>query len=120
MGTIVTAPRPLAFAWRVIRTWLDEPTRQKVQICAAEAEWKPVLRELIDDTQLHIDYGGKAFVPATAEGRAAWLIRGPNASDEQTEALASRLPFEEERSSKKLINRSSGRWFGFFDACSCC
>ena len=60
---VVNAPAVIAFVWRVVSSWLDPVTRDKVRILAApESNWRPVLNELIDDDNLPECFGGKAPV----------------------------------------------------------
>ena len=60
---VVNAPAVVAFVWRIVSSWLDPVTREKVRILAApESNWRPVLNELIDDDNLPECFGGKAPV----------------------------------------------------------
>mmetsp|Transcript_40101 Transcript_40101/g.106065 ORF Transcript_40101/g.106065 Transcript_40101/m.106065 type:complete len:128 (+) Transcript_40101:883-1266(+) len=59
---VVNAPSVLAFAWRVIKTWLDAETREKIEILAekhpeAARVW---LSKLAEPAQLPAQYGGTA------------------------------------------------------------
>jgi hypothetical protein len=59
---IVNAPPMLATAWRVIRTWLDDETREKIDIIseAAPEQARARLHKLADPAQLPEQYGGTA------------------------------------------------------------
>ena len=59
---IVNAPMMLAAAWRVIRTWVDEETKQKIQIISEGAPDKAreALRKLAEPSELPRQYGGTA------------------------------------------------------------
>ena len=56
---IVNAPPVLAVAWRVIRTWVDEDTRQKIDILSSETS-RARLHKMADPAQLPAQYGGTA------------------------------------------------------------
>ena len=56
--TIVNAPRLLAFAWRVIRKWLDEVTQQKVDIVASADLARERLLLIAEPSELARQYGG--------------------------------------------------------------
>ena len=57
---VVNAPWLLAGLWRIIQTWLDEPTKQKVAIISEKApeQARARLREIADDAALPAQYGG--------------------------------------------------------------
>jgi len=57
---IVNAPPMLAFAWRVIRTWVDAETREKIDILseAAPEMARARLHKLADPSSLPRQYGG--------------------------------------------------------------
>lgn len=57
---VINAPWTLTFAWRVVKTWLDDATQEKVKIMGPEKEWAPVLRKYIDESQIPFCFGGKA------------------------------------------------------------
>ena len=56
---VVNAPKTLAVAWAVIRKWLDEKTQKKIQILHGRDEYVPVLKGIIDEEVLPVEYGGK-------------------------------------------------------------
>jgi hypothetical protein len=56
---IVNAPPVLAVAWRVIRTWVDEDTREKIDILSSETS-RARLHKMADPAQLPAQYGGTA------------------------------------------------------------
>ena len=76
---IVNAPRMLAAAWRVIRTWLDATTREKIHILSERDPegTRAKLLELAEPHQLPAQYGG------TAPPLADWPTRSgiPPASE---------------------------------------
>ena len=57
---IVNAPPMLAAAWRVIRTWVDAETREKIDIISESQpeRARARLHELADPAQLPLQYGG--------------------------------------------------------------
>jgi hypothetical protein len=55
---IINAPSMLSMAWRVIVTFMDEVTKKKVKILSSQAEWLPVLLEVMDEDQIPIQFGG--------------------------------------------------------------
>lgn len=59
---IVNAPPMLAAAWRVIRTWVDPETRDKIDILSegAPEHARARLLELAEPTELPAQYGGTA------------------------------------------------------------
>jgi len=60
MGAVVciNAPYTLSACWAIISTWLDPVTRAKVNIISSERYWKPLLAELMDESQIPEEYGG--------------------------------------------------------------
>ncbi len=58
---IVNSPYMLAAAWRVIRSWLDDKTKEKVHILGSMDEYKPILLKYIDEDVLPAEFGGKAL-----------------------------------------------------------
>jgi hypothetical protein len=57
---IINAPKTLSISWKVIKTFLDDVTKKKVQILSDRKEWLPVLLEFIDEDQIPRHYGGTA------------------------------------------------------------
>lgn len=58
---VVNSPKMLSVAWRIIRSWLDERTKTKINILGDINEFGPILREIMDeDTVLPVEFGGKA------------------------------------------------------------
>jgi hypothetical protein len=55
---VINAPRIFSATWRLIRSWLDPVTVSKIFILGPESEWRPVLADKIDNTQLALEYGG--------------------------------------------------------------
>lgn len=68
---IVNAPPMLAYAWRVIRTWVDAETRDKIEILSESSpeHTRKVLLSRFDPTTLPAQYGG------TAEPLPLWPTR---------------------------------------------
>jgi hypothetical protein len=60
---IINAPTMLSIAWRVIQTFLDPVTKQKIRIMSSRSEWEPVLQEFIEKDQIPKMYGGFAEDP---------------------------------------------------------
>lgn len=57
---IINAPVMLSWAWKIISTFLDEVTRNKVSILSNRKVWEAKLQEMIDIDQIPIMYGGTA------------------------------------------------------------
>eukprot|EP00938_MAST-03A_sp_MAST-3A-sp1_P002748 g2748.t1 len=61
---VINAPWSLTFAWNVVRKWLDDRTREKVQIMGKPKEWKPVLEKYFDRDQIPYCFGGENRGPS--------------------------------------------------------
>ena len=60
---VINAPSMLAWAWRIIQTFLDNVTKAKVQIYGSDKSvWQCKLLEIINEDQIPECYGGKAKV----------------------------------------------------------
>ena len=59
---IVNAPPMLAYAWRVIRTWVDAETREKIEILSESTpeHTRKILLSRFDEATLPAQYGGSA------------------------------------------------------------
>lgn len=57
---IVNAPRVFSATWNMIKGWLDPRTISKIDLISNRSAWEKRLKELIDEDQLPVDYGGKA------------------------------------------------------------
>lgn len=57
---VVNAPYMLAVAWRVIRSWLDERTKQKIHILRGVDEHGPILCKELGEDVVPVEFGGKA------------------------------------------------------------
>lgn len=55
---VINAPFALSFAWRIIKRFLDDVTRNKIQILSGPADWEPVMQSFIDRDQIPEMYGG--------------------------------------------------------------
>lgn len=60
---VINAPGVLSFAWRVIKRFLDDVTRKKIEILSGPSEWQPVLQSFIEKDQIPQMYGGTAADP---------------------------------------------------------
>lgn len=60
MLIVANAPVSLAFAWRIIRSWLGERTKEKFHFCSSASEVAGALLSHIDADQLPKEYGGTA------------------------------------------------------------
>ena len=60
---IINAPSVLSFAWRVIKEFLDDVTKAKINILSSPATWQPKLFSLVDPSQVPVMYGGTAADP---------------------------------------------------------
>lgn len=63
---VINAPFALSFAWKVIKRFLDDVTRQKIEILSGPEAWQPVMQSFIDLDQIPEMYGGTLPNP-TAE-----------------------------------------------------
>ena len=54
---IVNAPTLFTGIWAIVKNFLDERTRAKIQIIGSK--YKDKLLALIDEDQLHVSLGGK-------------------------------------------------------------
>ncbi len=104
MGKIVVinSPYMLSFVWKIVSSWLDERTKQKIAIKRGPSEYLPMLREFMDDDQIPEEFGGTGLLRAPRamiEGRfpesrallpenAALLTPFPNSVAEYKERLA--------------------------------
>ena len=60
---IINAPSMLAWAWRIIQTFLDNVTKAKIQIYGNDKSvWQSKLFEIINEDQIPECYGGSAKV----------------------------------------------------------
>jgi len=57
---IINAPTIFSVTWKLIKGWLDPRTLSKVDLISGRSTWEKRLKELIDEDQLPVDYGGKA------------------------------------------------------------
>eukprot|EP00966_Prymnesium_polylepis_P053454 1235997-Prymnesium_polylepis.1 len=59
---IVNAPPSFAFAWRVMRSWMDPSMRERAHIVSEKTpeQATALLSRLIDPAQLPSTYGGTA------------------------------------------------------------
>lgn len=55
---VVNASNTVYYFWKLIRMFIDEKTRQKVEIHVGKAQWAPRLLEVISSDQLPPEYGG--------------------------------------------------------------
>ena len=62
---IVNAPGFFSFFWSIIRNLLDAKTQALIEIYSSPEKGQQRLLQLIDESELPRDYGGKA--PSTAE-----------------------------------------------------
>lgn len=76
---VINAPSALAFAWRIIKGFLDDIQRAKIKIFASPNEWQPQLFEIIDKDQIPEMYGGTSPNPVLAN--AIKLMNPPTNSD---------------------------------------
>lgn len=60
---VINAPSTLSFAWKVIKRFLDDVTRSKIEILSGPEQWQPVMQSFIDPNQIPIMYGGTAPDP---------------------------------------------------------
>eukprot|EP00298_Acanthocystis_sp_HF-20_P016359 c21458_g3_i1.p1 GENE.c21458_g3_i1~~c21458_g3_i1.p1 ORF type:complete len:293 (-),score=101.58 c21458_g3_i1:59-937(-) len=67
---VVNAPKALAIGWNIIKSWLNPVTQQKVNILRGPEEYLPVLKEIMDESVIPEEYGGK--FPGTQEAWALW------------------------------------------------
>jgi hypothetical protein len=58
---IINAPYVISFTWNIIKTFLDEVTKNKIQIHSTQSTWFPVLCQYIDVDQIPQAYGGSAM-----------------------------------------------------------
>ena len=73
---VLNAPSMLAGAWRVIRGWLDEVTRDKVDIISSAELASARLDGLIDPSQRPALYGGTQPTPDGWPTRAGLKLKG--------------------------------------------
>jgi hypothetical protein len=57
---IINAPTALSWAYNIIKPFLDEVTKAKIQIMSNRNQWEPALFNLIDRNQVPMQYGGTA------------------------------------------------------------
>jgi hypothetical protein len=57
---VVNAPTALSFAWRIVSGFLDPVTQSKIHIYSRRSAWEPVLKNLINEDQIPLQYGGTA------------------------------------------------------------
>lgn len=75
--TIINAPKTVAFCWKVVKTWLDQRTNEKVNIMSSTEEWKPFLNSCMPNSSIPTCYGGSSSLPnALAFSRAVNKIGG--------------------------------------------
>eukprot|EP01041_Mallomonas_annulata_P007775 gene7775-15909_t len=55
---VINAPIMLSVAWRIIQGFIDNVTKDKINIFSDPKDWKPVLFNLIDKNQIPKQYGG--------------------------------------------------------------
>ena len=61
LGTLllINAPSALTFAWRIIQTFIDAKTKEKIHIYGSNrSEWLPVLLKYVDEDKIPVQYGG--------------------------------------------------------------
>ena len=69
----IIAPRIFSIVWAMIRPFMNDKTAAKVQIFSgSKDEWKAVLLEDIDCSQLPVFYGGSRMDP---DGNPQWLTK---------------------------------------------
>ena len=57
---IINAPSTFTIIWNIIKTWIGQRTAMKVEIFGTNRiEWESRLNELVDSSQLPVDYGGR-------------------------------------------------------------
>uniref|UniRef100_A0A8D8LHI7 SEC14-like protein 2 n=1 Tax=Cacopsylla melanoneura TaxID=428564 RepID=A0A8D8LHI7_9HEMI len=61
---VINAPKVFSLAWRVVKKFLHEYTISKIHLYRAEpAKWKPVLLDVMDETEWPASMGGTARDP---------------------------------------------------------
>lgn len=90
LGTmiIINAPTMLSVAWRVVQTFLDPVTTQKVRILSSRSDWEPALREHIEADQIPAQYGGTAPDPSPED---AIRSMNPESSAKDVEGVAAEI-----------------------------
>lgn len=85
LGTliIINAPAALNWAFGVVKPFLDDVTKSKIQIfgCARE-QWEPALFDLIDRDQVPMKYGG--YAPDLSPEEAIASLNPPPTSSSST------------------------------------
>lgn len=64
---VINAPYMLAFVWKIVSTWLDERTKQKIFIKRGKDDYLPVLKQLMDDDQIPQEFGGTGLIRAPVD-----------------------------------------------------
>lgn len=62
MMVIVNAPWSFTQVWKIVKAWLDEKTKQKIQLFSKEATYEAILRH-VDEDQIPDFLGGKNTSP---------------------------------------------------------
>jgi len=57
---ITNAPRFFTVTWKIIKSWIDPRTVNKIEMFSSRSAGEKRLRELVDPAQLPSDYGGEA------------------------------------------------------------
>lgn len=57
-AVIINAPYTFSIIWGIVKVWLDDATKAKVQIFSQERYWRPALLELIEADQIPREFGG--------------------------------------------------------------
>ena len=64
---VINAPFALSFAWRIIKRFLDDVTRKKIEILSSLSNWQPVMQSFIDISEIPEMYGGTLPDPTPEE-----------------------------------------------------
>jgi len=73
---VINCPRALVWTYRVITSWVDPVTSQKIQLLGGPSEWQHLLTQHVDASQLCSVYGGNAPPPFDAHNMAGFSASG--------------------------------------------
>jgi len=55
---IINAPGVFAGFWKLVQSWLDQKTREKIGLFSTPETWKPAVQEVMELSQLPKHLGG--------------------------------------------------------------
>jgi hypothetical protein len=69
---VINAPSVFSTLWPLVKSFLDPVTVSKIHVLGAD--YKEKLRELVDEDQLPVEYGGKVRLLANLSCLLLWIF----------------------------------------------